>query len=168
MKKRGTPFQGVLYAGLMICGDEPYLIEYNVRFGDPECQVLMQRLTSDIIPLLYGSATGFSEDIKAEWINDVAITVVMAAEGYPNTPKKGGEIILPEINDATSYIYHAGTALAGNKIIANGGRVLNITSKGNTISEAREKAYNIALKVEWEDGFMRTDIGHHALAREAA
>jgi len=166
MQKRGTAFQGVLYAGLMICDNDPFLIEYNVRFGDPECQVLMQRLESDIVPLLYGAATKFDDKLTAKWDNNIAITVVMAAEGYPSTPKKGGEITLPELQDQDCFIYHAGTALVEGKIIANGGRVLNINAAAENISIARDKAYNIALKVKWDDGFMRTDIGHHALSRE--
>ena len=166
MQKRETPFSGVLYAGLMIIDNEPYLIEYNVRFGDPECQVLMQRLKSDIVPLLHGAATSFQNTPASEWYAQSAITVVMAADGYPNTPKKGGHITLPETNSRDSFIYHAGTALRDNNIIANGGRVLNVTATGQTITEARDKAYNIANQVKWDEGFMRSDIGHHAIKRE--
>ncbi len=168
MAKRGTPYQGVLYAGLMITKDGPKLIEYNVRFGDPECQVLMMRLKSDLLTALNAAATGNLDRVKPEWHGDAALTVVMAAEGYPGTPKKGTEIKgLADANDVDGVeIFHAGTKQHNGSLLAAGGRVLNITSSGGSVGEAQKHAYAAIAKIDWPEGFCRTDIGYRAIARE--
>ncbi len=168
MAARGTPYQGVLYAGLMITKDGPKLIEYNVRFGDPECQVLMMRLKSDLLKALNAAAEGSLDAIKPEWHGDAALTVVMAAQGYPGTPKKGTEIRgLDTASDTDGVeIFHAGTKRDGDKLCAAGGRVLNITSIGESVGEAQKHAYAAIEKVDWPEGFCRTDIGYRAIARE--
>jgi phosphoribosylamine--glycine ligase len=168
MAEMGHPFQGVFFAGLMITEKGPELIEYNVRFGDPECQVLMMRLKSDLLPLLHACATGTLEGMSAEWIDDAALTVVMAAKGYPGTYEKGSEIAhLPE-ESLDGKIFHAGTAKTGETLTATGGRVLNVTARGRTVSEAQARAYALVDQVEWEGGFCRRDIGWRAVARGKA
>ncbi len=168
MARRGAPYKGVLYAGLMITEAGPKLIEYNVRFGDPECQVLMMRLKSDILPALVATAQGKLSDIELQWHDDPALTVVLAAEGYPETPKKGTKILgLKDAEqDANLKIFHAGTARKENDLVANGGRVLNVTARGTTVAEARDRAYKAIEKINWPEGFCRTDIGWRAIARE--
>ena len=166
MKKRGTPFTGILYAGLMITQKGPELIEFNVRFGDPECQVLIHRLKSDLYELLYAAATSLADVPAPIWDERPALTVVMAAKGYPEHPQKGGIITLPTITDPDCFIYHAGTATKEGHVIAYGGRVLNITASSDTVKNAAQKAYNIIQNIQWEDGFYRKDIGHRAIARE--
>lgn len=167
MKDRGAPFKGVLYAGLMISGGTPKLIEYNVRFGDPECQVLMVRLQSDLLPALMACHDGTLDEIELSWSDDSAMTVVMATEGYPGAYQKGSEIRGLEAagSDPNVTIFHAGTQKTGTKLTASGGRVLNVTALGATIGEARTRAYEAIGKVDWPEGFNRSDIGWRALKR---
>ncbi|MBP0615626.1 phosphoribosylamine--glycine ligase [Jiella mangrovi] len=166
MAEIGAPFCGVLYAGLMLTETGPKLIEYNVRFGDPEAQVLMMRLESDPLPIFLAAAKGDLSGIAVEWSGDRALTVVMAADGYPGAYDKGTEISrLPE-NDATTQIFHAGTSRDGGRLLATGGRVLNVTARGRTVREAASRAYDAVEKVQWEKGFFRTDIGHRAIMIE--
>jgi len=163
---RGTPFTGVLFAGLMITAGGPKLIEYNVRFGDPECQVLMMRLQSDIVELLSACADGTLNEEAPEFDDGVALTVVMAADGYPGSYEKGTEIKgLENIDDKNVMVFHAGTKRDGDKLVANGGRVLNITAKGKTVREARDRAYAAIEKIEWPEGFCRADIAWRAIER---
>ncbi len=168
MAERGTPFSGVLYAGLMIGETGPKLIEYNVRFGDPECQVLMMRLESDLLPVLHAAAEGRLDRCEPlRWSDDPALTVVMAAEGYPDAPRKGGEIRgLEEASGDGVKIFHAGTARRDGKLIANGGRVLNVTARGASIGETRDRAYRAIDRIDWSDGFCRSDIGWRAFDRQ--
>ncbi|MFT3732041.1 MAG: phosphoribosylamine--glycine ligase [Hyphomicrobium sp.] len=168
MAARGTPFKGVLFAGLMITATGPKLIEYNVRFGDPETQVLMMRLKSDLLSALLATADGVLRNFNVRWSDDAALTVVMAANGYPGTPQKGTEIKGLELAKAVPNveIFHAGTRRDGNRILADGGRVLNVTGRGKTVKEAREAAYAAIAKIDWPGGFYRTDIGWRALERE--
>ncbi len=170
MAERGTPYQGVLYAGLMITDKGPELIEYNVRFGDPECQVLMARLQSDVLDLLLATAQGTLNDVSAKWDAAPALCVVMAGEGYPGTPKKGAEIKGLDAASETDgvTIFHAGTKLDDNKVVANGGRVLGVTASGATVKQAQERAYQAIAKIDWPDGFCRSDIGWRAVEREQA
>ncbi|MBS8261392.1 phosphoribosylamine--glycine ligase [Roseibium polysiphoniae] len=169
MAKRGTPFKGVLYAGLMITAEGPKLIEYNTRFGDPECQVMMLRLKDDILTLMLASAEGTLKNVSARWHDDVALTVVMAANGYPGSYEKGTEIrgLAEASSDANVEVFHAGTKANDGKVLANGGRVLNITARGKTVKEARDRAYAAVGKVDWPDGFCRSDIGWRAIERES-
>jgi phosphoribosylamine--glycine ligase len=165
MKRRGTPFQGVLYAGLMIKDGQPRLVEYNVRFGDPECQVLMMRLGAQAMDLMHAAAEGRLGEMRVNWADDHAITVVMAANGYPGAYKKGTAIKglegLPE--DSRNMVFHAGTKSVDGQVVASGGRVLNVTARGNTLKEARDRAYEMVEAVDWPDGFYRRDIGWRAL-----
>ncbi|KEQ09241.1 phosphoribosylamine--glycine ligase [Pseudorhizobium pelagicum] len=166
MAESGHPFTGVFFAGLMITAKGPELIEYNVRFGDPECQVLMMRLKSDLLPLLHAAATGTLDQVSAEWSDDVALTVVMASKGYPGPYDKNTPIgRLPETK-ADEKVFHAGTALKDGALVATGGRVLNVTASGATVVEAQAKAYALVDRLEWENGFCRRDIGWQAIARE--
>ena len=169
MKAEGTPYKGVLYAGLMIEDGEPKLLEYNVRFGDPECQVLMMRLMSDLLPALIASADGVLKNFDLRWYDEPVLTVVMAANGYPGSYDKGTEIGGLD-NAATTEdvtIFHAGTAPGNDgKILATGGRVLGITSIGSTVAEAQTRAYQAIDQINWPGGFCRRDIGWRAIARE--
>jgi phosphoribosylamine--glycine ligase len=166
MAAEGNPYSGVLYAGLMLTAEGPKLIEYNARFGDPECQVLMTRFEGDLVTLLRAIADGQLPDVEApEFSSDTALTVVMAAKGYPGTPDKGGAIHLPEINAA--MIFHAGTALKDGQLVANGGRVLNVTARGRSVTEAQARAYAAVDAVDFPSGFCRRDIGWREVAREA-
>ncbi|MDE4099135.1 phosphoribosylamine--glycine ligase [Phaeobacter gallaeciensis] len=166
MARRGAPYQGVLYAGLMIKDGQPRLVEYNVRFGDPECQVLMMRLGAQALDLMHAAAEGRLSDAQVNWGNDHAITVVMAANGYPGSYEKGTEIggldALPE--DSSNMVFHAGTKADGGKVLANGGRVLNVTARGDSLAEARDRAYAMVDQIDWKDGFFRRDIGWRALS----
>ena len=168
MARRGTPFKGVLFAGLMITGTGPQLIEYNVRFGDPETQVLMMRLKSDLLAALLATADGVLATFDLRWHNEPALTVVMAANGYPGPYEKGTEI--KGLDDAAATpgveIFHAGTRLDGARLLADGGRVLNITARGATVAEAQARAYAAIAKIDWPGGFNRTDIGWRAIVRE--
>jgi phosphoribosylamine---glycine ligase len=160
MAKAGTPFSGVLFAGLMLTPDGPQLIEYNTRFGDPECQVLMMRLESDIVPMLMAAAKGDLEGVAPQWRKGSALTVVMAASGYPGTPRKGTAIHGIDRAEAEgTMVFHAGTALADGQLVASGGRVLNVTATGATLAEARDAAYRGVDALDWSDGFCRRDIG---------
>lgn len=165
MARRGVPYQGVLYAGLMIEGGAPRLVEYNARFGDPETQVLMMRLGGQALDAMLACANGSLDKIHLNWADDHAITVVMAANGYPATYGKGSAIggldRLPE--DSHHMVFHAGTAEKDGQIVANGGRVLNITARGDTLAQAHARAYDMAKQINWPQGFYRRDIGHRAL-----
>lgn len=165
MAKRGTPYQGVLYAGFMIKDGQPRLVEYNVRFGDPECQVLMMRLGAQALDAMLACAKGELDKVRLNWADDHAMTIVYAANGYPAGYEKGTEIKgLDGLNDASLvHVFHAGTKAAGDKVLATGGRVLNVTARGATLQEARDKAYATIEKIDWEHGFYRRDIGWRAL-----
>ena len=167
MKRRGTPFKGVLFAGLMITKAGPKLIEYNVRFGDPECEVLMPRLKSDIVAALLASADGVLKNFDLRWHDHAALTVIYAAEGYPGTPRKGTEIRNLAAAQAAPdvLVFHAGTAKKDGALVANGGRVLAITGIGADVKEAQAKAYAAIGEIDWPEGFYRRDIGWRAIAR---
>ena len=169
MAEAGTPFVGVLYAGLMLTDEGPKLVEYNVRFGDPECQVLMARLDSDLAELMLAAATGRLHEAAPPRFRDAfALTVVMAAEGYPAAPRKGGAISgLDEAEADGARIFHAGTAVADGHLVANGGRVLNVTATGGDIAEAQQRAYAAAERIAFDTGFYRRDIGWREIARRA-
>jgi phosphoribosylamine---glycine ligase len=168
MKAMGTPYKGVLYAGLMITAEGPKLIEYNVRFGDPECQVLMLRLMSDLVPALIAARDGMLRNFGLRWYPDPALTVVMAANGYPGDYAKGS--VIGGLADAEKIegveIFHAGTRKDDGRILANGGRVLDVTASGKTFAEARARAYAAAEKIAWPEGFCRSDIGARAAEPE--
>ena len=165
MVRRGMPFTGVLYAGLMISDSDPRLVEYNVRFGDPECQVLMMRLGGQILDALLSTAEGKLSDVKINWADDHSITVVMASSGYPGSYEKGTEIVglanLPSNNNFMCF--HAGTEEKNGKIVATGGRVLNITTRAETLIKAQKNAYEMIETIDWPEGFYRKDIGWRAL-----
>lgn len=168
MAESGHPFAGVFFAGLMITAKGPELIEYNVRFGDPECQVLMMRMKSDLLPLLYAAATGTLAGMAVEWRDETALTVVMASKGYPGSYAKNTPInALPAASDTTK-VFHAGTAMKGGSLVATGGRVLNITATGESAGAAKDRAYAAVSAVSWDNGFYRHDIGWRAVARETA
>jgi phosphoribosylamine--glycine ligase len=164
MKAMGTPYKGVLFAGLMITADGPKLIEYNVRFGDPETQVLMLRLMSDLVPALLATADGLLRNFDLRWFPDAALTVVMAAKGYPGSYAKGS--VIAGLDEAAKgegvEIFHAGTAEENGRIVANGGRVLNVSARGKTVAEAQRRAYAAVDRIDWPDGFCRRDIGWRA------
>ena len=164
MAARGTPFKGVLFAGLMITEDGPKLIEFNTRFGDPECQVLMMRFAGDLAKVLHACAKGDIGSADIAWHDDPVMSVVMATEGYPGSYGKGSAIGLPEMNDPDVMIFHAGTARdEDGTLCAVGGRVLNVTARGATLQDARDKAYAAIDAVDWPEGFCRRDIGWRAL-----
>ena len=165
----GTPYVGVLFAGLMLTDAGPKLIEYNARFGDPECQVLMMRYTGDLAALLYAAATGaLATAAPPAFASDYALTVVMAAKGYPATPEKGGAIHgIAGAETGGIRVFHAGTARADDQIVAAGGRVLNVTATGRTVTEAQARAYAAVDKLDFATGFCRRDIGWREVAREA-
>jgi phosphoribosylamine--glycine ligase len=167
MAHDGNPYKGVLFAGLMITDTGPRLIEYNVRFGDPECQAVMSRLESDLLELLLAAVDGGLEQIKLKWSKNSAITVVMAANGYPGDYKKGTEIKGIEAAEKIVgvQIFHAGTEIQNGIIAAIGGRVLGVTATGKTINDAQKNAYNAVAKIDWPQGFNRTDIGWRAINR---
>jgi phosphoribosylamine--glycine ligase len=171
MKAMGAPYKGVLFAGLMITKIGPQLIEYNVRFGDPETQVLMLRLKSDLLPALIAARDGQLKNFDLRWLPDAALTVVMAAKGYPGPYKKG--TLIAGLDDAAKVegveIFHAGTITKideADKIFSNGGRVLNVSARGKNVAEAQQRAYSAVDKINWPDGFCRRDIGWQAVARE--
>jgi phosphoribosylamine--glycine ligase len=168
MEDVGMPYSGVLYAGLMLTSEGPQLIEYNCRFGDPECQVLMLRLESDLGELMLACAENRLASIDApRFANDTALTVVMAAEGYPGTPKKGGAIRGIDAAETTgAKVFHAGTALVDGELVAAGGRVLNVTARGDNVREAQAAAYRAVDALDFPDGFCRRDIGWREVARE--
>ena len=168
MTAMGAPYKGVLYAGLMITAEGPKLIEYNVRFGDPECQVLMLRLMSDLVPALLASRDGMLKSFDLRWYPETALTVVMAAKGYPGAYEKGS--VIEGLDEAAAVegveIFHAGTKADGNRILANGGRVLNVCALGSTVREAQSRAYEAVARIRWPEGFCRHDIGWRAVERE--
>ena len=166
LREEGMPYSGVLYAGLMLTKDGPQLIEYNARFGDPECQVLMLRLKSDLVPLLLACAEGDLDGCEApEWDTRPAITVILASQGYPGKYEKGipihGLDALETGDDL--QVFHAGTALQGDQLVTNGGRVLAVTALGETLLEARDRAYAAVDAIEFEGKTFRRDIGEAAL-----
>ncbi len=167
MAAEGKPYKGVLYAGLMIDADGPRLLEYNVRFGDPECQVLMPRLMSDLLPALIAARDGVLKNFDLRWYDEAALTVVMATEGYPGAYRKGSVIgglaAAAALDDVT--VFHAGTGTADGDIVATGGRVLNVTARGQTIAEAQARAYAAVDRIDWGQGFCRRDIGWRAAGR---
>jgi phosphoribosylamine--glycine ligase len=168
MKAKGMPFKGVLFAGLMITDQGPKLIEYNVRFGDPECQVLMLRMMSDILPALLASADGQLKHFDLRWLPDPALTVVMATKGYPGDYGKGS--VIEGLDEASKVegveIFHAGTMSKDGHVLANGGRVLNVCASGKTVAEAQRRAYEAVDRIHWPEGFCRRDIGWQAVKRE--
>jgi phosphoribosylamine--glycine ligase len=173
LKRAGAPYKGVLFAGLMITKDGPQLIEYNVRFGDPECQVLMLRLMSDLVPALVAARDGQLKNFNLRWYGDAALTVVMATKGYPGAYGKGS--LIAGLDAAAQVegveIFHAGTMFDrtvadGARILANGGRVLNVCARGKTVREAQARAYAAVDRIQWPEGFCRRDIGWRAIARE--
>lgn len=165
MNRRGTPFEGVLYAGLMIQNGAARLVEYNVRFGDPECQVLALRLGAQLLDLLLACAENRLAETRASWADDHALTIVMAANGYPGAYEKGSEIHGLDDVPSTSgqEVFHAGTILKDGAILANGGRVLNVTTRAASLRDAQKTAYEIAATIDWPEGFYRKDIGWRAL-----
>ncbi len=170
MKDEGMPYSGVLYAGLMLTDEGPKLVEYNCRFGDPECQVLMMRLDSDLADYMLACANGtLAEQSPPRFNERTALTVVMAAKGYPGTPEKGGAIDLSGVEESDAVkVFHAGTALqADGKLVASGGRVLNVTALGADTKAARDAAYAAVDAVDFESGFCRRDIGHKEIERES-
>ena len=170
MEAEGAPYKGVLFLGLMITKDGPRLIEFNVRFGDPECQVLMMRLMSDLAPALIASADGVLSAFDLRWYDEAAVSVVMASKGYPNGYEKG--TLIKGVEDATSgdedvIVFHAGTAKGDDgNLLATGGRVLSVTARGQSVSEARTRAYGVVDRIDWPNGFCRRDIGWRAVQRE--
>ena len=161
MKNLGHPYKGFLYAGLMINKGEPYLIEYNIRMGDPECQVLMMRLETDLLEIIDHATKNKINNIKIEWNKKNSITIVLCAKGYPFDYIKDSEIknLSNILIDENNQIFHAGTYEKNNKIYSSGGRVLNITSLSKNIYKAREKVLSNISKINWSDGFFRKDIG---------
>ncbi len=168
MKTRGMPFRGVLYAGVMLTEQGPKLFEFNVRFGDPECQVLMLRMMSDLVPACLACCDGQLKNFDLRWFPDPAVTVVMAAKGYPGDYKKGGRIA--GLDAAAKVegveIFHAGTVAKDGAIVANGGRVLNVCASGKTVAEAQARAYQAVDRINWPDGFCRRDIAWQAVEQE--
>jgi len=168
MKAIGAPYKGVLYAGLMITREGPKLIEYNVRFGDPETQVLMLRLMSDLVPALLASRDGMLKSFDLRWYPDPALTVVMAAKGYPGSYARGS--VIDGLDEAGAVegveIFHAGTKAEGARILANGGRVLDVSAIGKTVGQAQSRAYEAISRIRWPEGFYRHDIGWRAVERE--
>lgn len=170
MKSEGRPYTGILYAGLMITEDGPQLIEYNARFGDPECQVLMMRLKSDLLPALVAACDGVLETFDLRWYDETALTVVLAAEGYPGSYDKGTQIrgIDAAGSDESVKVFHAGTARDDDgHLTAIGGRVLNVTALGGSVAEAQQRAYAAINRIDWPQGFCRRDIGWRAIERES-
>ena len=161
LKKLGHSYKGFLYAGLMIYNEEPYLIEYNIRMGDPECQVIMMRLKNDLVEILDCATKNKLNNLKIEWSKKSSITIVLCAKGYPFNYINNSEIknLSNILMDKDNQIFHAGTYEKNNRIYSNGGRVLNVTSSSENLIEAREKALNNIKKINWVDGFFRKDIG---------
>jgi phosphoribosylamine--glycine ligase len=165
LAEAGTPFSGILYAGLMLTDEGPKLVEYNVRFGDPECQALMLRLDSDLLALMFACARGELADAPPpRFSKDAALVVVMAAEGYPEAPRTGGAIA--GLDQPTAKVFHAGTALKGGKLVSAGGRVLGVTARGKTVAEAQRAAYAAVDGIDFPTGFCRRDIGWREIARK--
>jgi phosphoribosylamine--glycine ligase len=168
MAAEGSPFTGILYAGLMLTADGPKLIEYNVRFGDPECQVILPRLMTDLGQLFLGAVDGMLGQMSLRWRPEHALTVVLASQGYPGGYAKGTEIRgLEAVEDGPDLlVFHAGTRRAvDGRLLADGGRVLDVTGFGPTLALARDRAYAAVDRIDWPDGFCRRDIGWRALGR---
>ena len=167
MKNLGHPYKGFLYAGLMICNEEPYLIEYNIRMGDPECQVLMMRLKTDLLEIIECVIENKLNNLKIDWLNETCLTIVLCAKGYPFKYIKNTEIknLSDILIDKNNQIFHAGTYEKNNKIYSNGGRVLNITSLSKNLVDARTNSLKILDKINWVDGFYRKDIGWKAIKK---
>ena len=165
MKRRGTPFQGILFVGLMIKDGQPRLVEYNVRFGDPECQALMIRLGAQVLDLLQATSEGQLSEAQINWADDHALTVVMAAKGYPGSYEKGSSIngLNRILEDSSNMVFHAGTASKDGQFIATGGRVLAVTARGASLAQAADRAYGMVDQINWPEGFCRQDIGWRAL-----
>ncbi len=170
MRARGTPFTGILYAGLMLTAEGPKLIEYNTRFGDPEAQVLMPRLSSDLVPALLSACDGDLSGVRLEFDGSrAALTVVMAAAGYPGTVVRGSTIRgIADAERDGALVFQAGTRAEGEAILADGGRVLAVTALGDSVLEAQARAYAAVARIDWPEGFCRRDIGRRAVAREVA
>jgi phosphoribosylamine--glycine ligase len=170
MKEMGAPFRGILFAGLMITAQGPKLIEYNARFGDPECQVMMLRLMSDLVPALIASRDGQLKNFDLRWYDEAALVVVMATNGYPGSYGKGS--VIEGLDAAAALegveIFHAGTKAEGDRIVANGGRVLGVAATAKTVAQAQARAYAAVDKIDWPGGFCRRDIGYLAVEREKA
>ena len=166
MRADGNPYSGVLFAGLMLTSEGPKLIEYNARFGDPECQVLMMRLESDLAGIMLACAKGELAGVAVQLRPETALTVVMAAKGYPGTPEKGGRIDLSGVTSGGTKVFHAGTALKDGALVANGGRVLNVTAMALNVTEAQARAYAAVDQIDFPTGFCRRDIGWREVARE--
>ena len=168
LAEAGTAYRGVLFAGLMLTQEGPKLIEFNCRFGDPECQVLMLRLKSDLLPALVAAAKGDLRNISLDWSNEVALTVVLAARGYPGSYLKGTPIHGLDRRGSLSdaFVFHAATSLNGDQLVASGGRVLSVSARGNNVSQAQARAYAAVDRIDWPEGFCRRDIGWRAVARE--
>jgi len=163
MARRGTPFQGVLFAGFMIKNGQPRLVEYNVRFGDPEIQAIAMRLGGQILDLLLASAEGTLAEASVNWADDHALTIVMAAKGYPGAYQKGEAIGGLGERSPQVKVFHSGTAISGENVVSNGGRVLAITARGETLKDAHRRAYDRLNRIDWPGGFARSDIGWRAL-----
>lgn len=165
MSNRGAPYKGVLFAGLMIKNGIPKLIEYNVRLGDPECQALMIRLGPQVLDLIIACVSTKLDQAKVNWADDHSVTIVLATKGYPGNYRNGSKIRFVEElkSDSLNQIFHAGTKRDNSSLIANGGRVLNITARGGSLLEARDRAYKTVEKIDWPEGFYRSDIGWRAL-----
>lgn len=170
LRNEGTPFTGVLFVGLMITAEGPKVIEFNARFGDPECEALMMRLKSDLLPALIATADGALAHFDLRWTDEAALAVVMAAQGYPGAPLKGTAI--EGLESAAEVegvmVFHAGTKRDGDRLLANGGRVLAVTGTGKSVREAQRRAYQAIDRIRWPEGFCRRDIGWRAIARETA
>jgi phosphoribosylamine--glycine ligase len=166
LRERGTPYRGVLFAGLMLTREGPKLIEYNARFGDPETQAMMMRLDGDLLELLHTTATGTLAGRTVAWRPETALTVVMATTGYPGDYAKGSRIGRLPAESAVLKVFHAGTKREGGTLVANGGRVLNVTALGESVAEAKERAYEAVAEIDWPEGFCRQDIGWRAILSE--
>ena len=167
MAAEGRPYVGLLYAGVMITADGPKLLEYNARFGDPECQPLLLRLESDLLEALVACAEGRMDDIRLKWSDDAALLVVMATQGYPGYYPKGSEIRALDKAGALDdvVVFHAGTKARNGAIFADGGRVLGVTARGASVAEAQKRAYSAVDLIDWPEGFCRRDIGWRAIGR---
>jgi phosphoribosylamine---glycine ligase len=165
MAAEGRPYKGVLYAGLMLTAEGPQLIEYNVRFGDPECQVLLPRLKSDLLPALIAARDGVLKNFDLRWHDDPALCVVLAAKGYPDAPERGSVIgdLTAAAADPLVTLFHAGTKKVGGRLVADGGRVLDVVARGTTIAAAQKRAYAAVDRIDWPGGFCRRDIGWRAV-----
>jgi len=165
MAKRGTPYSGVLYVGLMLTDEGPKLVEINARFGDPECQCILPRLKTDLLPVLSACAKGDVSGVSLDWSDESCLTVVMAAKGYPGSYEKDTVIgFVERANDIEGVeVFHAGTRMEKTVLVSAGGRVLGITALGRDVGQARNRAYDAASQIEWDDGFYRSDIGWRAL-----